>query len=97
MFYVGFHRTVTNNTTIKDNLLQVLLSNGFLRLRICKAFDIGGVVFSDTWTGSDGLHTLNLWMRNPVHHEQIRSICPQLHRLTTDNFPMDGFAGNALT
>ncbi len=96
MFYVGFHRTVTNKTTIKDNLLQVLLSNGFPRLRICKAFDIGGVDFSDTWTGSDTLYTLNVFMRNSVHQEKLRSICPRLHRLTTNNFPMNGFTGNAL-
>jgi hypothetical protein len=87
---------VTNKTTIKDNLLQVLLSNGFPRLRICKVFDTGLVGFDNTWTGSPTLHTLNLYMRNPVYHEQIRSICPRLHRLTTDDFPMDGFAGNAL-
>ncbi len=97
MFYVGFHRTVTNSKPIIENLLQVLLSNGFPRLRICKVFDIGGVDFSDTWTGSPTLHTLNLSMRNSVHHEQIRSICPGIRRLTTDNFPMDGFTGNALT
>jgi hypothetical protein len=96
MFYVGFHRTVTNKTTIKDNVLQVLLSNGFPRLRIYKAFDIGFVGFNNTWTGSDTLHTLNLFMRNTVDQEKLRSICPRLHRLTTDNFPMNGFTGNTL-
>ncbi len=97
MFYVGFHRTVTNNESIKENLLQVLLSNGFSRLRICKVFDLGPASFSDTWTGSPTLHTLNLSLWDGVHQGQIHSLCPQLRQLTTDNFPMDGFTGNAYT
>ncbi len=89
---------MTNKITIKDNLLQVLLSNGFPRLRICTTFDIGfSTTFSDTWTGSPTLHTLNLTIRDPVHQEKLRSLCPRLRRLTTDHFPMDGFSpGNAL-
>ncbi len=93
---------MTDGTTITNNLLQVLLSNGFPRLRICKVFDIGDVRFSDTWTGSSTLHTLNLFLsgnffiKDPTPQELILSICPRLRQLTTNRFPMDGFEGNAL-
>jgi hypothetical protein len=61
----------------------VILSNGFPRLRICTAFDIGALAFNTTWTGSSALHTLNLNLKTTFDCEQLRSVCPQLRRLTT--------------
>ena len=72
-----------------NNLLQILLSNGFPRLQICIMFDTGIVSFQETWTGSSSLHTLNLFIPHPVHREQLRSICPQLCRLTNYRFSMN--------
>ncbi len=89
---------MTHRTPLKNKFLHVLLSNSFPRLRICTMFDIGVVTCSDTWMGSSTLQTLNLPMKNPLDQGKLRSLCPRLRRLTTDEFPIDGFsAGNALT
>ncbi len=94
---------MNNSKAIRNNLLQVLLSNDFPQLRIFKAFDIGrDVTFSDTWTGSPTLHTLNLFLsgnffiKDPTPEELMHSICPRLRQLTTNQFPMEDFEGNAL-
>lgn len=80
---------INKKETIND-LLQVLFSNGFPRLRICTIFDIGfSVCFNDTWTGSPTLRTLNLYMRELLDREQLRSVCPRLRRLTTKRFSLD--------
>ena len=69
------------------NLFQIILSNGFPRLRICAAFDIGALVFSDKWLGSPALHILNLNMKTMHDHEQLHSVCPHLRQLTTYESP----------
>ncbi len=86
ILYVGLHKTVTNSHETVNNLLQTIFTNGFPRLEICMVFDIGLVVFNDTWTGSHSLHILNLFMPHPFHREKLRSICPRLHRFTNCRF-----------
>jgi hypothetical protein len=74
---------MNGDTETINNLFQVILSNGFPRLRICLAFDIGALSFNNTWIGSPVLHTLNLNMKTTYDYEQLRSVCPHLRRLTT--------------
>ena len=73
---------MSNRETI-ENLFETILSNGFPRLRICTAFDIEPLDFSNTWTGSSNLRALNLNLKTEHDCQQLRSICPQLRRLTT--------------
>jgi hypothetical protein len=89
LLYVGLHKTVNSNRETINNLFQIILSNGFPRLRICTALDIGTLSFSNTWTGSPALRTLNLVMKTKSDYDQLHSICPHLHRLTTHNSSID--------
>jgi hypothetical protein len=81
--FVGLHTTSNEDTKIISDLFQVILSNGFPRLRICTALDIGSVAFSDTWTGSPLLHTLNLKMQTDQDEEKLRSKFSYMRQLTT--------------
>jgi hypothetical protein len=95
ILYVGFHKTMTNSHETINNLLQIIFTNGFPRLEICTIFGIGlVVVFNNTWTGSPSLRIVNLYMPHPYHREQLRTICPQLRRLTSyrlsTNDPLQG-------
>jgi hypothetical protein len=81
--FVGLHTTSNDDTKTKSDLFQVILSNGFPRLRICTALDIGAVAFSDTWTGSPLLHTLNLKMQKDEDDEKLRSKFSYMRQLTT--------------
>ncbi len=61
-----------------DNLFQVILSNGFPRLRICAAVGIGSLNSSETWTTSPALRRLKLDPQVSYVHEQILAVCPNL-------------------
>ncbi len=75
-----------NTQTIHD-LIQVILSNGFPRLRTCIVVRIGTVVSSETWTGSVALRYLHLDMKTAEDYEQLRSVCPNLRRFTSFGSP----------
>jgi hypothetical protein len=72
-----------DDTKIISDLFQVILSNGFPRLQICTALDIGAVAFSDAWTGSPLLRTLNLKMQTDQDDEKLRSKFSYMGHLTT--------------
>ena len=76
---------MTDKTETRNALFQVILSNGFPGLRICSAFGVGIPTFSDTWTGATALRTLNVYLKTTPECERLRSICPNLRRLTTYN------------
>ncbi len=65
-----------------NNLFQVILSNGFPRLRICTATGIGSLDASETWTGSPTLRLLVLDGEIPLTYGQIRSLYPNLRQPT---------------
>lgn len=86
--YLGLHSTISDDIRSVNRLFQVILSDGFPRLRICKGFRIGTLTFSETWKGSPSLRILNLNLQTTTDCDQLRSICPQLYRLTTDDSSM---------
>ena len=65
------------------HLFEVILSNGFSRLRICTAVGIGTLAASGTWSGSPVLRILHLDMETTHDYEQLRSACPNLRRFTS--------------
>lgn len=77
---------MTDKTETRNALFQVIFSNGFPRLRICSVFSVGTTTFNDTWTGATALSTVNLCLGTTPDCERLRSICPNLRRLTTYNF-----------
>jgi hypothetical protein len=77
---------VTNNSPINkrqsaNDLFQVILSNGFPRLRICIAVGIGSLNSSETWTQSPSLRHLVLDPQVSHVCEQILAVCPNLRPL----------------
>ncbi|UJR16721.1 hypothetical protein I4U23_003621 [Adineta vaga] len=77
------HESSKDNAKVIHNIFEVILSNGFPRLRICTALDVGTVPFSKTWTGSPNLRVLNLPIRTDEDKEKLRRKFPQICRLTT--------------
>ena len=70
-------------TDTMQHLFEVILSNGFSRLRICTAVGIGTLVASKTWSGSPVLRILHLDMETAHDYEQVHSVCPNLRRFTS--------------
>lgn len=73
-----------------DDLFQVILSNGFPRLRICTAVGFDSLSPNNTWSGSPSLRVFILDLRTPFDDGHIRSLCPNLrdyepsHQCTLD-------------
>jgi len=80
---IGLHTSVNVGAESINNLLEVILSNGFPRLRICTAFHIGCFEYNNAWTGSSTLRILNLHLKTTTDSDQLRSVCSQLRQLTT--------------
>jgi len=68
--------------TIKK-LFKVILSNGFPRLKICTAVDIGTLDSSEIWTGSPALRILHLDMKTTHDYTKVHNACPNLRRFTS--------------
>jgi hypothetical protein len=84
LLYVGLNTSVNGDAEKISNLFQVILSNGFPKLRICTAVGIGTFVSSKTWKGSPALRSLHLDMETSHDYEQLLSTCPHLHHFTSD-------------
>ncbi len=84
-FSIGLHPTVNKNIESINNLFQVILSNGFPRLRIFTAISIPLLDSSDTWTGSPVLRALHLNMKTAYDYEKLLSVCPNLRRFTSNS------------
>jgi hypothetical protein len=61
-----------------NDLFQVILSNGFPRLRICTAIGVGCLDSCETWTNSPALRRLVLDTQTLRVYEQILVVCPNL-------------------
>ncbi len=66
-----------------NDLFQLILSNGFPRLRLCTAVGIAPLATSDTWSRSPALRSLHLDMKSAYNYEQIFYLCPNLRRFTS--------------
>jgi len=71
-----------------NNLFQVILSNGFPRLRICTTAGIESLESSETWTGSPILRVLVLDVRTPLAYEKLRSVCPNLRHFKSHSLSL---------
>ncbi len=76
--YLVYHASLINKVNTISNLFQVILSNGFPRLRICRAIGIGSLDSNQIWTGSQSLHFLLLDGQTPLIYGLILSVCPNL-------------------
>ncbi len=76
---------MNDDTKTISNLLEVILSNGFPRLRTCTAVDIPLLSSSETWSGSPALRFLHLDMKEANDYQQLLSICPNLRRFTSNS------------
>ncbi|CAF4997072.1 unnamed protein product [Rotaria sp. Silwood1] len=86
------HASSNSDPMIISDLFQVILSNGFPRLRICTVMDIGSVPFNDEWTGSLNLQILNVEMKTNKDEEKLRLKLPYVRQLTThDSLSIDPF------
>ena len=86
---------MSNNTRINVNkslndLFQIILSNGFSRLRIFTAVGIEPLDPNKTWTGSSSLHLLLLDGQTSLIYERLGALYvliyvsqkdPYIHRL----------------
>lgn len=81
-FHTAFHTAIVENQQAINDLFQVILSNGFPRLRICTAARIGTFAFDETWTGSPTLRTLQLDVTTDAS-QLLLSMCPNLRRFAS--------------
>ncbi len=72
--------SLVNKRKSLGDLFQVILSNGFPRLRICTATGIGSLDSNEIWTGSPALRHLILDVRTPLAYDKIRSVCSNLRQ-----------------
>jgi hypothetical protein len=64
-----------------NDLFDVILSNGFPRLRICTIDEFLILRRNSAWTGCPSLRVLILDVIIPFDFEQIRSLCPNLRQI----------------
>ncbi len=72
--------SLSDQTKSQNDLFQLVLSNGFPRLRICTVIGIEALNPNETWTGSPALRVFILTARTPLPYDQIRSLCPNLRQ-----------------
>lgn len=70
--------------TIKD-FFQVILSNGFSRLRICTAVGVETLELNEAWTKSPSLRLLFVEKQVPLVDERFRFVCPNLRSLKSNS------------
>ena len=66
-----------------NDLLQLVLSNGFSQLRKFTAIRLGTFETRETWTGSPTLRFLHLDMQTAHDYQKIQSLCPNLRKFTS--------------
>lgn len=66
--------------TTRD-LFQVILSNGFPRLRICMAAGLDTLELNEAWRNSPSLRLLFVEKQAPLVDEHCCSVCPNLRPL----------------
>ncbi len=76
----------SNQTKSVNDLFQVILSNGFPRLRICTTTGIGSLDLNKAWTGSLALRLLILNVQTAADYEQVRSLCPNLRQFKSASY-----------
>jgi ubiquitin-protein ligase len=79
---------MTDERKSLNDLFEVILSNGFLRLRICTAAGIESLYWSETWTGSSTLRILILDVRTPIAYEKLHSVCPNLRQFKSHSLSL---------
>lgn len=79
--YAGLDKSITEIPKVMNDLLEVLFSDRFSRLRTFITFGTGDVSFNNRWIGSSTLRTLIL--HRYVHDDTTHFyfICPRLRRL----------------
>ena len=77
------HLYVGEGSSAVQQLLSVILSNGFPRLRTCTAVGVGTLTVNKQWSGSPALSSLYVEMQTAHDYEQLRSLCPRLPPLTS--------------
>jgi ubiquitin-protein ligase len=87
-YFLVNSNSVTDERKTLKNLFEVILSNGFPRLRICTAAGIESLDESETWTGSPSLRILILDVRTPVAYEKLGSVCPNLRQFKSHSLSL---------
>ncbi|CAF1341176.1 unnamed protein product [Adineta ricciae] len=81
-----FDGTQEDKLKVISDLLEILLSNGFSRLRICKILDIGAVSFNEKWTGTPSLKILNVAMATKEDKVKFQARFRYVRHLTTREY-----------
>ncbi|CAF1289680.1 unnamed protein product [Adineta ricciae] len=81
-----FDGTQEDKLKVISDLLEILLSNGFSRLRICTILDIGTVPFNEKWTGTPSLKILNVAMATNEDKVKFQARFRYVRHLTTQEY-----------
>jgi hypothetical protein len=76
----------SSETRSINDLFQVILSNGFPRLRICTAIGIEPIDLNEAWTGSPTLRILIWNLRTSLACQQVVSLCPNLRQFKSASY-----------
>ena len=66
--------------------MEILLSNGFSRLRVCTILDVGTISFNEKWTGTPSLKILNIAMATNEDKVKLQAMFPYVRHLTTHEY-----------